>query len=88
MTIYKAEVGDQGAKDLSLKVQELIASSEGKITKAHFWGKRKFAYEIKNKQEGYYDVINFELSSDKISKLKTKLNMLNGLVRYLITAQS
>ena len=88
MIIYKTELGDQGAKDSSAKVQELITSMEGKITKMNFWGKRKFAYEIKHKQEGYYDVINFDLDSAKISKLKTKLNMLNGLVRYLITALS
>jgi small subunit ribosomal protein S6 len=87
MTIYKVELTDQAAKDVSTKVQELIASMEGKVTKAQFWGKRRFAYEIKHKQEGYYDVINFELDSSKISKMKTKLNMLNDLVRYLITAQ-
>ena len=87
MTIYKVELTDQAAKDVSVKVQELITSMEGKVTKAQFWGKRRFAYEIKHKQEGYYDVINFEMDSSKISKMKTKLNMLTGLLRYLITAQ-
>jgi small subunit ribosomal protein S6 len=88
MTIYKIDLGDQAARDLSSKTQELITSMEGKIVKAQFWGKRRFAYEIKGKQEGYYDVINFELDPAKISKFKSKLNMLNGLLRYLITAQS
>jgi small subunit ribosomal protein S6 len=87
MTIYKIELGDQAAKDLSSKVQELITSMEGKIVKMQYWGKRRFAYEIKSKQEGYYDVINLEIDSSKISKLKSKLNMMNGLLRYLITAQ-
>ena len=87
MTIYKVELTDQAAKDVSVKVQELITSMEGKVSKAQFWGKRRFAYEIKHKQEGYYDVINFEMDSSKISKMKTKLNMLTGLLRYLITAQ-
>jgi small subunit ribosomal protein S6 len=88
MTIYKLDLGDQGAKDLSTKVQETITSLEGKIVKAQFWGKRKFAYEIKGQTEGYYDVINIELDSAKISKLKAKLNIVTGLTRYLITAQS
>lgn len=86
MTIYKIDLGDQAAKDLSSKVQELITSMEGKIVKTQYWGKRRFAYEIKGKQEGYYDVINFELDHTKISNLKSKLNMLGGLLRYLITA--
>lgn len=88
MTIYKIDLGDQAAKDLSSKVQELITSVEGKITKAQFWGRRRFAYEIKGKQEGYYDVINFEIDPSKVSKFKSKLNMLNGLMRYLITAKA
>jgi small subunit ribosomal protein S6 len=87
MTIYKIDLGDQAAKDLSSKVQELITSMEGKIVKVQYWGKRRFSYEIKGKQEGYYDVIDFELDSSKISKIKSKLNMLNGLLRYLITAR-
>jgi small subunit ribosomal protein S6 len=88
MTIYKVDLGDQAAKDLSSKVQEMITSVEGKVSKAQFWGKRRFAYEMKHYQEGYYDVINFEIDSAKISKFKSKLNILNGLLRYLITAQS
>lgn len=88
MTIYKIDLGDQAAKDLSTKTQELITSMEGKIVKSQFWGKRKFAYEIRSKQEGYYDVINFEFDPSQISKFKNKLNMLNGLLRYLISAQS
>jgi small subunit ribosomal protein S6 len=88
MTIYKIDLGDQAARDLSSKTQELITSMEGKVAKTQFWGRRRFAYEIKGKQEGYYDVINFEIDPTKISKFKSKLNMLNGLLRYLITAQS
>jgi len=88
MTIYKVDLGDQAAKDLSTKVQEMITSMEGKVSKTQFWGKRKFAYEMKGYQEGYYDVVNFELDQSKVSKFKSKLNLLNGLLRYLITAES
>ncbi|HNS71183.1 MAG TPA: 30S ribosomal protein S6 [bacterium] len=88
MTIYKIGLGDQGAKNLSAKVKELIDSMGGKITKDQYWGKRKFAYMIKNTQEGYYDVLEFGMDSNSISKFKDKLNILNGLLRYLITAKS
>lgn len=86
MVIYKNELGDQAAKDLSTKVQELVVASEGTVTKTDFWGKRKFAYELDKQKEGYYDVINFDLDPSNISKLKSKLKLVDGLVRYLITA--
>lgn len=87
MLIYKIDLGDSGAKDVSAKVKELVGSFEGTIVKDQYWGKRKFAYEIKHNQEGYYDVVNFQLDSSKLNKLKAKLNILSGLLRYLITAQ-
>jgi small subunit ribosomal protein S6 len=88
MAIYKAELGEQGAKSLSDKVKSLIESLNGKVSKNDYWGKRKFAYEIKHQTEGYYDVMSFEMDSAEMAKFKTKLNQLTEVVRYLITAKS
>lgn len=87
MTIYKAALGDQGSKDLSSKLQEMITSFGGKVLEQNFWGRRKLSYEIKHDTEGYYDVIVFELEPSAVTKFKGKLNLLSGLVRYLVTAQ-
>ena len=86
MTIYKLDQGEDKSKELSKKVQDMISSLEGVVENSNFWGKRKFAYEIKHNTEGFYDVINFEIDPLKIDSLKTKLNLVEGLVRYLITA--
>lgn len=86
MTIYKLELGEQGAKDLSSKVQEAITANDGEIKAANFWGKRKFAYEIKHATEGFYDVINFNLEPSKLKKFEGKLKVMTGIVRYLVTA--
>lgn len=88
MTIYKADLDEQGAKDLSSKVQETITTAGGKVLSSNFWGKRRFAYEIKHQKEGYYDVINFEIDLSKLKKFESKLGLMTGIVRYLITAQS
>lgn len=87
MIIYKNSLGEDGAKDMSMKVSELIGSLGGKVIENNYWGRRKFAYEIKHDTEGFYDVFVFDVESSSIKKLKEKLNLLNGLVRYLITAQ-
>lgn len=87
MTIYKNDLGEEGAKNLSSKVKEIVESMDGKEVQNDFWGRRKFAYEMDHAVEGFYDVFTFEFESSKVSKLKEKLNLLNGLVRYLFTAQ-
>lgn len=87
MTIYKNDLGEEGAKKLSDKVKELIESVGGKGVENDFWGRRKFAYEINHDVEGFYDVFTFEFEPSNVKKLKERLNLLNGLVRYLFTAQ-
>ena len=87
MTIYKIELGDQKAKELSQKVSEVLKASGAEIVKNEFWGKRKFAYEIRNKTEGYYDLFKISADPSSLNKLKTKLNLLTDIVRYLVTAQ-
>lgn len=86
MTITKIDLGEEKAKEVSKNIQELISSLNGKVTKNDFWGKRKLAYEVAHNTEGYYDVITFDLDSDKVSKLKSKLNLVQEVIRYLVTA--
>ena len=87
MTIYKNELGEEGAKKLSRSVSDILASMGAKDIRNDFWGRRKFAYEIKHDVEGFYDLFTFEFESSSVKNLKEKLNLLNGLVRYLFTAQ-
>ncbi len=88
MTLVKGSLGDQKAKDLSKKIGGFIDSLGGKIEKTDFWGKRKLAYKIKQETEGFYEVLNISLPSERLDSLIKKLNLENGLVRYLITAKS
>jgi len=88
MTIAKASLTDQGAKDLSTQVQELVKTFGGKIVKQDYWGKRKLAYEIKRNTDGYYDVLTLELDQEALEKFKNKLSLMPDLLRYLVTAKS
>lgn len=85
MTITKLALGDAGAKKVVDQVKEAITSLKGEVTEEVSWGKRKFAYPINHDTEGYYDVLKFEMEGANIEKLKSKLNLMEDLVRYLIT---
>lgn len=87
MTIYKNDLGEEGAKSLSGNISEILTSMGAKEIQNTFWGRRKFAYEINKNAEGFYDIFVFEFDPSMVKKLKEKLNQINGLLRYLITAQ-
>ena len=88
ITIIKASLGDEKAKAVSKEIQDLIVANKGTVAKADFWGKRKFAYEIKRDKEGYYDVIEFQLDPEFISKIKSKIKLMDSITWYLITVKS
>ena len=86
MTIMKLSLGEDKAREVSNSIKDEISKLKGKIINSDFWGKRKFAYEINRDTEGFYEVVQFEVEPQSVSELKNKLNLQDGLVRYLITA--
>ena len=86
MTISNISLGESGAKTLIADVQSQIEALKGTVTEVKPWGKRGFSYPIEHETEGYYDVLEFEMDKKNIEPLKTKLNLTDGLVRYLISA--
>jgi len=87
MTIAKSKLGEDGSINLSNSIKDMISSFGGKVLDNTFMGKRKLAYPLKGDSEAFYDVINFELESGELGSLKTKLNLVDDLSRYLITAK-
>jgi len=88
MTLTRGNDGEENAKTVSKEISELITSLEGKVQKTDFWGKRKLAYKIRQDTDGFYEVILFELAKDQVDNLKSKLNLMDNLGRYIITAKS
>lgn len=84
MTIAKNKLSEESARALSNSTKDLIVTNGGKVLNSDFWGKRKFAYEINGQQEGWYDVVDFEVAPAAVSKIKQKLNIVDDLVRYLL----
>lgn len=85
MTITKISLGEDGARSISNQIKDLISSGKGKVLDSDLWGKRKFSYEINHESEGRYEVIKFEANPQFIPELNSKLNYIDGLVRFLVT---
>ncbi len=84
MTIAKGKLTEESARSLSNSTKDLISTNGSRVLNSNFWGKRRFAYEIKGATEGWYDVVQFEADESVIAKLKQKLNIIDDLVRYIV----
>ena len=87
MTITKFNTGEEGARNISNEIKDLISKQKGKVMNDDFWGKRKFAFKVGAETEGFYDVIKFEMEPEEVEKMQLKLKTMDSLVRYLVTAE-
>ena len=68
------------------KFKELIEAN-GTLSEHDEWGKRKLAYLINDKSEGYYVLAKFESAPEFPAELDRILHITEGVVRSLITVE-
>jgi len=75
-------------KKESENLLKLLESFSGVKKSEKSWGKRTLAYPIDKKTEAEYNTWIVELTREKMSDFKKKLNFENIVMRYLILEQS
>ena len=81
--IVDAQQGEDGIKALVDKFTGLIAEN-GTVESVDEWGKRKLAYPINDKNEGYYVLVNFKSEGTLPSELERIFGITDGIMRYMV----
>ena len=84
MYIIDAVLEDEAIAELVTKFKELIEAN-GTINELEEMGKRKLAYLINDKPEGYYVLVKFTSGPDFPAELDRVLRITDGIMRSLIT---
>ena len=83
--IIDADLEETARKELIEKVSALIANNGGEIEKVdETWGKRKLAYAIDYKTEGWYVLVTFTAPVDLPRELERNLQINENVLRYLV----
>ena len=64
-----------------------LIEANGTLSEHDEWGKRKLAYLINDKSEGYYVLAKFEAAPEFPAELDRILHITDGVVRSLITVE-
>ena len=81
--IVDVTAGEEAAKASVEKFASLIAAN-GEIVEQAEWGKRRLAYEIDDKSEGYYVVITFKSAPEFPAELDRLFNIDETIMRSTI----
>lgn len=81
--IVNASLDDHQIDAVIEKVKDLITKNNGEIREFVKWGRKRFAYPLKKKNNGFYVVIEFSAPGDVIAKLERHYFLDENILRYL-----
>ena len=83
--IIDADLEETARKELIEKVSALITANGGEIEKVdETWGKRRLAYAIDYKTEGWYVLVTFQAPAELPRELERNLQINENVLRYLV----
>ncbi|MCR4718184.1 MAG: 30S ribosomal protein S6 [Firmicutes bacterium] len=81
--IVDSSLEEDAVAALVEKFTGLIAKN-GTVESVDEWGKRRFAYEIDDKTEGYYVLVDFTSDGDFPKELDRQYRITDGILRTII----
>ena len=84
--VYVIDAGleDEARKAVIDRFNGMIEQEGGKVLKVDEWGKRRLAYPINYKTEGYYVLVNFESEATLPHEIERTMQIAESILRYLI----
>lgn len=82
MIIFDSDVDDSGIQQMLNRVGEMVTASKGRIASTDRWGRRRFAYEINHKLEGYYVVLEIVTEAANLNDIDRFLRIADQVVRH------
>jgi small subunit ribosomal protein S6 len=85
MYIVRPTVDEQSLAAINEKVDKFITAGAGELVKREDWGKRRLAYPVTKFTEGFYSVLQFNLSPKAVRELDRSLQLTEEILRFLVT---
>ena len=81
--IVDTEIGEDAVRAKVDKFIERIKRN-AEIVEVNEWGKRRLAYPINDKPEGYYTIVTFKSEPAYPAELERRFNIDEDILRYLV----
>jgi small subunit ribosomal protein S6 len=84
MVIYDAELEESAVRASVDQSREQLASKGAELGPVDYWGKRRFAYRLKHRWEGYYVVLQVKAEPAAMDELGRALSLADEVLRHKV----
>ena len=84
MYVIDTTLDDQARAALINRFSELVVANGGQVDRVDEWGKRRLAYAINYKTEGYYVLLYIQGPSELPRELERNFQINDNVLRYLV----
>lgn len=81
MVIIDGDLEENNVEGTVRRIHEQVQAKGGDVRRTDRWGKRRFAYEIDKKTDGYYVVVEF-LGGEGLADLERQFRLADDIVRH------
>ena len=82
--VVDAALEDSARNELINRFNELVVKNGGEVERVDEWGKRRLAYAINYKTEGYYVLMYIKAPAELPRELERNLKISDQVLRYLV----
>lgn len=84
MVILDAGLEEDDIRTIVDRATQAITSNGGTVDKVDRWGKRRFAYEVHHRSEGYYVLMEANAEPAAVESLDRVLGLADEVVRHKV----
>jgi small subunit ribosomal protein S6 len=84
MLIVIPELDEEQVENTISRIQTIIERTGGRVGNVNHWGRRKLAYEIDHRTDGFYVVMEFTAGERTLMELKRILRVSDDVLRHMI----
>jgi small subunit ribosomal protein S6 len=84
MIIFEAGLEEDSIRASIDRATELLTGKGGAVLRVDRWGRRRFAYELKHRTEGYYVLLEVSAEPEAMAELDRMLHLADDVIRHKV----
>jgi small subunit ribosomal protein S6 len=84
MVILDAGLEEDAIRAVLDRATKSLTSNGATVSKVDRWGKRRFAYEVRHRSEGYYALIDANAEPAAVAEMDRMLGLADEVIRHKV----